>query len=73
MSVVYSGDKITFADSTVQSSAPIGFKNRIINGAMMIDQRNAGSSVTIGSGNTYTLDIHLLTQLTQQILGSKKA
>jgi hypothetical protein len=31
-----------------------GFKNRIINGAMMIDQRNAGASVT--PNNSYTLD-----------------
>jgi hypothetical protein len=31
-----------------------GFKNRIINGAMVIDQRNAGASVS--SPNTYTLD-----------------
>ena len=27
-----------------------GFKNRIINGAMVIDQRNAGASVVVGSG-----------------------
>ena len=34
-----------------------GFKNRLINGAMVIDQRNAGASVTIGSANgLYTLD-----------------
>jgi hypothetical protein len=32
-----------------------GFKNRIINGAMVIDQRNAGASVTPASGS-YTLD-----------------
>jgi hypothetical protein len=32
----------------------MGFKNRIINGAMMIDQRNAGASVT--PNNTYTVD-----------------
>jgi hypothetical protein len=32
-----------------------GFKNRIINGAMTIDQRNAGASVTPASGS-YTLD-----------------
>jgi len=32
------------------------FKNRIINGAMVIDQRNAGASVTIPSGTTYTVD-----------------
>jgi hypothetical protein len=31
-----------------------GFKNRIINGAMMIDERNNGASVT--PTNTYTLD-----------------
>ena len=31
-----------------------GFKNRIINGAMTIDQRNAGASVTMNGG--YTLD-----------------
>jgi hypothetical protein len=31
-----------------------GFKNRIINGAMMIDQRNAGASVT--PDGAYTLD-----------------
>jgi hypothetical protein len=38
------------------SSVGLGFKNRIINGAMVIDQRNAGASVTTGAGNTYTLD-----------------
>jgi hypothetical protein len=32
-----------------------GFKNRIINGAMVIDQRNAGASVTVGSG-AYPVD-----------------
>jgi hypothetical protein len=34
--------------------SPFGFKNRIINGAMVIDQRNAGASVT--PNGTYTLD-----------------
>ena len=34
-----------------------GFKNRLINGAMMIDQRNDGASVTPSTlFNTYTLD-----------------
>jgi len=32
------------------------FKNRIINGAMVIDQRNAGASVTPTGDGTYTLD-----------------
>jgi hypothetical protein len=36
-------------------NASLGFKNRIINGAMMIDQRNAGASVTPTTGQ-YTLD-----------------
>jgi len=40
------------------SDSSFGFKNRIINGAMVIDQRNAGASVTITntSDTTYTLD-----------------
>lgn len=33
----------------------VGFKNRIINGQMMIDQRNAGASVTPTAG-AYTVD-----------------
>ncbi len=33
----------------------IGFRNRIINGAMVIDQRNAGASVT-PTASAYTLD-----------------
>jgi hypothetical protein len=32
------------------------FRNRIINGDMRIDQRNAGAAVTPGSGISYTLD-----------------
>jgi hypothetical protein len=33
-----------------------GFKNRIINGAMVIDQRNGGASVTVNTDPLYTLD-----------------
>jgi hypothetical protein len=33
-----------------------GFKNRLINGAMVIDQRNAGASVTPTVNNTYIVD-----------------
>lgn len=57
MSVSYGGDSITFADGSVQSGGWNGFRNRIINGAMVIDQRNAGASVTIPvTTTTYTLD-----------------
>jgi hypothetical protein len=39
----------TAIDSISNSQgSPFGFKNRIINGAMVIDQRNAGASVTSG-------------------------
>lgn len=46
-----------FQPSQVDSSFNGYLRNRIINGAMMIDQRNAGASVTINTSNpTYTLD-----------------
>jgi hypothetical protein len=41
------------------SDSSFGFKNRIINGAMVIDQRNAGASATI-TGTAYTLDRYLV-------------
>ena len=46
---------ITFNDASVQGTAGYtGFRNRIINGAMVIDQRNAGAS---GTGNAnYPVD-----------------
>ena len=40
---------------TVAVTNQLGLRNRIINGAMMIDQRNAGASVTVTS-SSYTLD-----------------
>jgi hypothetical protein len=43
--------------STVfNASSSMGFKNRIINGAMVIDQRNAGASVTPTAGGAYDVD-----------------
>lgn len=48
---------VTFPDASVQATAAtgFGFKSRIINGAMVIDQRNAGASVNPSTG-AYTLD-----------------
>jgi hypothetical protein len=44
----------TAADSISNSAgSPYGFKNRIINGAMVIDQRNAGAS---GTASEYNID-----------------
>jgi len=47
-------DKMTTSDG-VSSSGLYGFKNRLINSAMVIDQRNAGASVT-ATGSNYSLD-----------------
>ena len=52
MSVSYGGDSITFADGSVTSSGWTGYKNRIINGAMVINQRNA----TVTTGSTFVTD-----------------
>ena len=45
----------TSSTQSINSANTFGFKNRIINGGMVIDQRNAGASVTPGAGY-YTLD-----------------
>ena len=42
-------------DAYFNTGMTVGFRNRIINGAMVIDQRNAGASVTPANGD-YTLD-----------------
>jgi len=47
-------DKVVNSDS-ITSGGLYGFKNRLINGDMRIDQRNAGASVTPASG-AYTVD-----------------
>jgi len=57
MTTTVSGSQITFTDNSTQNTAAtgFGFKNRIINGQMVIDQRNAGASVT-PTTDVYTLD-----------------
>ena len=58
MSVIINGtDGVTFNDSSLQGAAasPFGLKNRIINGDMRIDQRNAGASIT-PTDASYNLD-----------------
>jgi hypothetical protein len=49
---------LTVNSNNISATNSLGFRNRIINGDMQIDQRNAGASVTIGNaGNlVYTLD-----------------
>jgi hypothetical protein len=49
---------VTFPDSSLQAAAasPYVLKNRIINGDMRIDQRNAGASVSYSFTTAYSLD-----------------
>ena len=48
---------LTFNDGTsVGTASSLGMRNRIINGAMTLDQRNVGASVTPTADVTYTLD-----------------
>ena len=64
MSMILDGSNgVTFNDASLQGAAasPYVLKNRIINGAMVIDQRNAGASVTPTVDPTYTLDRWYLT------------
>ena len=56
MSLILDGSNgITFPNSSTQAVGFYGFKNRIMNGAMVIDQRNAGASVTPTNGQ-YLVD-----------------
>jgi len=59
MTVIIDGTAgITFPDSSAQYNSYYGFKNRIINGGMAVDQRNAGASQTItaAAALVYTVD-----------------
>ena len=50
-------DKITTSDGYTLGGSGATMKNRIINGAMVIDQRNNGAANTpSGSGTVYNLD-----------------
>ena len=51
-----SGGNTTTINGTTPTAYNTMGKNRIINGAMEIDQRNAGASVNNTNGNLYTLD-----------------
>jgi hypothetical protein len=57
MSVSINGTSgLVFNDASTQATAAtgFGFKNRILNGGMVLDQRNAGASVA--ANNVYSLD-----------------
>jgi hypothetical protein len=49
-------DRIVDSEGSVFSPSSVSFRNRIINGDMRIDQRNAGAAVTVNNEFEYTLD-----------------
>ena len=55
MSITYGGDTITDSSGGVLRPVSSVMRNRIINGAMVIDQRNAGAQVIPADGQ-YSLD-----------------
>ena len=50
------GNTATINSMTPTADSLQGFRNRIINGDMRIDQRNAGAAVTVTSSGPYTVD-----------------
>jgi hypothetical protein len=52
---VGTGQNVTFAQAANLPNT-FGFKNRIINGGMVIDQRNAGASVAVTTSDPYIVD-----------------
>jgi hypothetical protein len=47
---------LTVNSNNISAENSLGFRNRIINGDMRIDQRNAGAAVTGLTGGSYTVD-----------------
>jgi hypothetical protein len=56
MTIAISGTTGITLAGQFDSASTFGFKNRIINGAMVIDQRNAGASVTQTTAALYVTD-----------------
>jgi hypothetical protein len=54
--VTYDANQNAKHTGSISSVNTFGFKNRIINGAMVIDQRNAGASVAVTAANTFVTD-----------------
>ena len=48
--------QVTSTGTAAITSGLTGFRNRIINGDMQIDQRSSGSSITLNNVGVYTLD-----------------
>jgi hypothetical protein len=56
MTIAISGTNGITLDGQFNSASSMGFKNRIINGGMVISQRNGTSATTVNGNDIYTLD-----------------
>ena len=73
MTLSVSGTNGITLDGQFNSASSMGFKNRIINGAMVIDQRNAGAAVTgISSGTNYITDRFTLVEATDAVFTAQQ-
>jgi hypothetical protein len=52
---INASQQVTFNNGVTMPNT-FGFENRLINGGMVIDQRNAGAAVTLNNTASYTLD-----------------
>jgi hypothetical protein len=76
MSLQLNGDTgVTFNDASLQGAAasPYVLKNRIINGAMEIDQRNAGAAVSISNTNKYIVDRFKVDNVTDGVISVQQS
>ena len=54
---IHGTNGITFNDGSTQNTrSAVGFRNRIINGDMRIDQRNSGAAITPTTDQIYSID-----------------
>ncbi len=56
MTITLNGDTGIIQSGLFDSNSDTGFKNRIINGAMVIDQRNNGAALTPIASNNFIVD-----------------
>ena len=72
---IHGTNGITFNDGSTQNTRPaVGFKNRIINGDMRIDQRNTGASQSITAASpSYSVDRFIVRPVGGTVTGQRVA
>lgn len=72
---IHGTNGITFNDGSTQNTRPaVGFRNRIINGDMRIDQRNAGASQSITAASpSYSVDRFIVRPIGGTVTGQRVA